>query len=131
MAWKREPTVHDTKNGNDETRAYREKEATTEIKFEAAPPRWRLGELVFSEAVNARVRTAVARVKHHDVIYNSWGLSAVDPRGTGVAINLYGPPGTGKTACGEAIADELGKKIICVSYAEDRIQVRRRYAEKY
>ena len=38
--------------------------------------------------------------------------------GLGLAFNFAGPPGTGKTICAEAIAHELGMKLLVVNYAE-------------
>lgn len=86
--------------------------------FVPEEPRSRAEDLVVSDHTRAEVMRAINLVRHRDVLYRDWGLSAVDPMGARSAINLYGPPGTGKTFCADAIANMLGRKILRVNYAE-------------
>jgi len=86
--------------------------------FTPEVPRRHLPDLVVSAITERQLRTALAKVQYHDVLYNEWGLSTVHPEGRGVALNLYGPPGTGKTFAAEAIADYLKRSIIRIDYAQ-------------
>ena len=54
----------------------------------------------------------------HDLIFRRWGLGEMHASGLGLAFNFAGPPGTGKTICAEAIALELGQRLIVVRYSE-------------
>ncbi len=86
--------------------------------FVPEQPRRRLSDLVVSALTDRQLRTALAKIKHHDKLYRDWGLESIHPEGRGIAINLYGPPGTGKTFAAEAIADHLGRQIIRIDYAQ-------------
>lgn len=88
------------------------------VTFVAREPIFRMANLVLPERTLEQLRTLRARFECHELVYGEWGLSATDPAGRHTAFNLYGPPGTGKTMCVEAIANELGRKIIDISYAE-------------
>lgn len=81
-------------------------------------PKRKLEDLVVSEKIKTQIASLLAKVKFHDVLYEDFGLSEVDPTGGRTAINLYGPPGTGKSLAAEAIAHELDRNIIRVNYAE-------------
>jgi ATP-dependent 26S proteasome regulatory subunit len=61
---------------------------------------------------------ALAEVRNHNLIFSRWGLGERHSTGLGLAFNFAGPPGTGKTICAEAIAHELGMKLLVVDYAE-------------
>ena len=61
---------------------------------------------------------ALAQVRHHHLIFDRWGLGDRHTSGRGLAFNFAGQPGTGKTICAEAIAHELGLKLLVVNYAE-------------
>jgi SpoVK/Ycf46/Vps4 family AAA+-type ATPase len=52
------------------------------------------------------------------LIFSRWGLAERHTSGRGLGFNFAGPPGTGKTICAEAIANELGMKLLVVDYAE-------------
>lgn len=86
--------------------------------FTAEPPQRRLSDLVVGAETERQLRTALAKIQHHDKLYREWGLETIHPEGRGIAINLYGPPGTGKSFAAEAIAEHLGRKIIRVDYAQ-------------
>jgi SpoVK/Ycf46/Vps4 family AAA+-type ATPase len=61
---------------------------------------------------------ALAEVRNHTLIFSRWGLGERHTSGRGLAFNFAGPPGTGKTICAEAIAHDLGMKLLVVDYAE-------------
>ena len=86
--------------------------------FEASQPSRNLHNLIVPDHTSIQLRNLLAKVHYHHILYDDWGLGEIDPNGARTAINLYGPPGTGKSFCAEAIAMELGKKIIRVNYAE-------------
>ena len=77
-----------------------------------------LDQLVVSEDTVRAITSVLSKIRNHHVLYEEWGLAAVDPMGRRTAINLYGPPGTGKSLCAEGIARELSMSLIRVSYAE-------------
>ncbi len=86
--------------------------------FVVEAPRRRLADLIVSDATRRQLNGLLTKVRHHHVLYDTFGLSEVDPYGGRTAINLYGPPGTGKTFAAEALANELGLGIIRANYAE-------------
>lgn len=85
--------------------------------FEVEAPRRRLGDLMVPAATMSQLRGLLTKIRHHDVLYDTFGLREIDPTGGRTAINLYGPPGTGKSFAAEAIAHELGRGLIRVNYA--------------
>jgi len=93
-------------------------EVNTSERFSARPPKFKMHDLILSEAVHIELNTLQSRIENHALIYQEWEFETVDPHGRNVAVNFYGPPGTGKTMCAEALADRLGKKVIEVNYAE-------------
>lgn len=91
---------------------------TSTGNFAPRDPVYRIGDVILSENTQRQIETLQSRIKYHSVLYDDWGLKNIDPQGRHVAVNFYGPPGTGKTMCAEALASEMGKQIIDVSYAE-------------
>lgn len=85
--------------------------------FEVETPRRRLKDLIIPAATRLQLQSLLTKVKYHHVLYEEFGLKTIDPYGGRTAINLYGPPGTGKSFAAEAIARELGLKLIRVNYA--------------
>jgi SpoVK/Ycf46/Vps4 family AAA+-type ATPase len=86
--------------------------------FEVETPHRRLGDLIISAHTALQLRSLLTKIRYHRVLYDDFGLGEIDPYGGRTAINLYGPPGTGKSFAADAIANELGRDIIRVSYAE-------------
>ncbi len=91
---------------------------TTNQRFPARSPRYRLEDVVLSDGVRDSVQSVLAKLEHRQVLYDSWGLQRIDPFGGKVVLSFYGPPGTGKTMLAEAVADQLNCPIIEVNYAE-------------
>ena len=77
-----------------------------------------LADVVLPPHTRRTVKQALAQVRNHHLIFNRWGLGERHTSGRGLAFNFAGPPGTGKTICAEAIAYELGLKLLVVNYAE-------------
>lgn len=86
--------------------------------FSIDQPRRQLPDLVVNAETERQLRTALAKIQYHDILYKTWGLETIHPEGRGIAINLYGPPGTGKSFAAEAIADHLQRPILRVDYAQ-------------
>ncbi|HEX6133712.1 MAG TPA: ATP-binding protein [Longimicrobiales bacterium] len=61
---------------------------------------------------------ALTQVHSYNLIFEDWGLGERHPTGTALAFNFAGPSGTGKTICAEAIAHQLGKRLLLVRYSE-------------
>lgn len=85
---------------------------------ETVVPARTLAEVVLAPQTRATLDQALAQVRHHHLIFTRWGLGERHTSGQGLAFNFAGPPGTGKTICAEAIAHELGLKLLVVNYAE-------------
>ncbi len=87
-------------------------------QFEARRPLYHLEDVVLPDSTRRQIKVLQSRIANHDILYKDWELEKIDPHGRHVAVSFYGPPGTGKTMVAEALAAELGKPIIDVSYAE-------------
>ena len=85
---------------------------------DAVTPARTLADVVLAPHTHRTVEQALAQVRNHHLIFNRWGLGERHTSGRGLAFNFAGPPGTGKTICAEAIAYELGLKLLVVNYAE-------------
>ena len=85
---------------------------------ETVTPERTLADVVLSPQTRRTLDQALAEVRNHALIFQRWGLGERHATGRGLAFNFAGPPGTGKTICAEAIAHELGRKLLVVDYAE-------------
>ena len=85
---------------------------------ETVLPKRTLDEVVLPPQTRRTLDQALAQVRNHRLIFTRWGLGERHTAGRGLAFNFAGPPGTGKTICAEAIAQELGLKLLVVNYAE-------------
>jgi SpoVK/Ycf46/Vps4 family AAA+-type ATPase len=85
---------------------------------ETVTPERTLTDVVLPPQTRRALEQALAEVRNHALIFGRWGLGERHASGRGLAFNFAGPPGTGKTICAEAIAHELGMKLLVVDYAE-------------
>jgi len=85
---------------------------------ETLTPERTLADVVLPPQTRRTLEQALAEVRNHSLIFSRWGLGERHTSGRGLAFNFAGPPGTGKTICAEAIAHELGMKLLVVDYAE-------------
>jgi SpoVK/Ycf46/Vps4 family AAA+-type ATPase len=85
---------------------------------ETVTPERTLADVVLPRQTRRTLEQALAEVRNHTLIFGRWGLGERHASGRGLAFNFAGPPGTGKTICAEAIAHELGMKLLIVDYAE-------------
>jgi len=86
--------------------------------FEAIEPRWSFERVILPASTRRAISEALAQIQQHDLIFRRWGLGEMHVSGLGLAFNFAGAPGTGKTICAEAIARELGQRLIVLRYAE-------------
>lgn len=97
-----------------------EKEKTRKEKepsFYELNPQYCFSDIILPEEVEENVKESISYIKNHNLIFDVWNLKSVIKH-YNLCINLYGPSGTGKTMTAHAIANELGKKLIVVNYAE-------------
>lgn len=87
-------------------------------RFELRDPKIKMDQLVLSDEIQEALNMGLAQARNSDVLFSRWGLADLIPYGRGVSMLFSGPPGTGKTACAEAFAQELGKPLLVVSYAQ-------------
>jgi SpoVK/Ycf46/Vps4 family AAA+-type ATPase len=85
---------------------------------ETITPERTLADVVLPPRTQRTLEQALAEVRNHTLIFSRWGLGERHTSGRGLGFNFAGPPGTGKTICAEAIANELGMKLLVVDYAE-------------
>ncbi|MFP3153446.1 ATP-binding protein [Lachnospiraceae bacterium ZAX-1] len=94
------------------------KDDSYQTMFSVEFPKRGFDKLVVTEKTRKQIASILTKIKNYDLLYNKFGLNEVDASGGRTLINLYGPPGTGKSFAAEAIAYELGKKIVRANYAE-------------
>lgn len=85
---------------------------------ESIEPRRTFRDVVLPPVTRRSLDEALTQVRSYELIFERWGLGERHPTGTALAFNFAGPSGTGKTICAEAIAHELGKRLLLVRYSE-------------
>src|SRR2546428_11416089 len=91
---------------------------TSARAVEVVAPQRTFADVILPPETRRSLEEALAQVRNHSLIFTRWGLGERHASGLGLAFNFAGPPGTGKTICAEAIAHELGMKLLVVNYAE-------------
>jgi SpoVK/Ycf46/Vps4 family AAA+-type ATPase len=86
--------------------------------IESIQPRRTFRDVVLPPRTRRSLDEALTQVHSYELIFERWGLGQRHPTGTALAFNFAGPSGTGKTICAEAIAHELGKRLLLVRYSE-------------
>lgn len=92
--------------------------ADRRASVETIIPRRTFADVVLPPVTRRLLDEALAQVHSYELIFDRWGLAERHPTGTALAFNFAGPSGTGKTICAEAIAQELGKRLLLVRYSE-------------
>ena len=90
----------------------------TTALVEAVTPRRTFNDVILPPGTRRALDNALIQIRKHDLIFGEWGLGERHDTGLGLAFNFAGPPGTGKTICAEAVAHELGRKLLLVRYSE-------------
>lgn len=90
----------------------------TQIQWRLTQPRYKMEDLVLDQSTSVQLLDVISYFQNRDLLFTQWGLSQRFSDQDSLAVDLYGPPGTGKTMAAHAISGELGKRMICVDYAE-------------
>lgn len=85
--------------------------------YQAVDPVWTFDNVQLPSSTLEEINDAIDRIRLEREVFDEWGLYAIMPNPT-VAMSFFGPPGTGKTMAADAVASDLGRKIIRVSYAD-------------
>lgn len=80
-------------------------------------PRGEWSDLILPDTSQQQLRELVQHLKHHDLVFRTWGLRTKVLQGDGVAALFAGPPGTGKTMASALIARELGRELFRIDLA--------------
>ena len=81
-------------------------------------PNWTLDEVYITNEDKETILTSLSMCKYKDTLFNKWGIKGNKSNGRALCLNFFGDPGTGKSITAEAIANNLGKKILMVNYSE-------------
>lgn len=92
------------------------KEADRRSMFVPIEPKHELDSVIMSDEMRSEIEDALSIIRNREKIYVEWGFQEIDPQARAV-LSFYGPGGTGKTKCAHAVASALGRKILCVNYA--------------
>lgn len=87
-------------------------------EFTLTIPKFCLTELVLPNKTLDEINTVVNAKRCWSKVFDEWGMQEILHQKKSILVNLYGESGTGKTMAAHAIAKELGKKLVCVNYAE-------------
>lgn len=80
-------------------------------------PHYTFDQIILPDTTRQSIYNSLNSIQHRNLVYDTWGFSEVDPKPKSI-LNFFGLPGTGKTMSAHAIANKLGKKILCVNYAD-------------
>jgi len=80
-------------------------------------PMIKLSQLVLADEVKHSIKIALAQVRRSKTLIEEWGLGSIIPYGRAVTLLFSGPPGVGKTACAEAFAEEIDRKLLVADYS--------------
>jgi len=92
-------------------------EDSKKIGIRLSNPLYSLDQLVIENETLQEILYSIKTFEVKSIVFDDWGLRKMEPFPK-IALNFHGEPGTGKTMAAHAIANELKKKIMAISYAE-------------
>lgn len=81
-------------------------------------PIFSMTDLILPRSTVSALLDFLSYQRYEDLVFNQWGLISTHKYQRQRAINFYGDSGTGKTMAAHAIANEIGKQLVIVNYAE-------------
>lgn len=87
-------------------------------QFQISEPRYTFSDMVLTPDLKDSIQDALAIFQYRHQLFDVWNLASVIKQPNNFCLNLYGEPGTGKTMAANAIASQLGFKLLRVNYAE-------------
>lgn len=88
------------------------------VMFRSREPEYDFDSIVLNKNVYNAIQDALALYEKHDLIFDQWGFNEKYKNQSHAGINLYGYSGTGKSMAANAIAGQLGRKILTVDYSQ-------------
>jgi len=86
-------------------------------KYIPEVPKHKLCDVILPDNAKKDLERAISMLCNFEKIYGEWNFIEKEPSAKTI-LCFYGEPGTGKTKCAHGVAQFLGKKIICASYAD-------------
>lgn len=105
-------------NSKKENYSQKTNDKSKEIDFQITDAKFSLSKIIISEESINDIKSLINLRNNLKLIADEMQFKETHDLSESFILNLYGPPGTGKTAISHAIANELGKKLICVDYSE-------------
>ncbi len=88
------------------------------MEFLISEPMYQFSDMVMDESLHSAIVDAISMFQYQDKVFVEWNLARVIKRPINLCINFYGESGTGKTMAANAVAYELGLRILRVNYAD-------------
>lgn len=88
------------------------------IQFLLSNPIYTFDDMVLKQSLKDSIQDALAMFQYREKLFDEWNLAKVIKHPNNLCLNLYGEPGTGKTMAANAIASQLGLKLLKVNYAD-------------